>query len=203
VPLCYAVLSSDKGEIQMAFYYDVAPNTVANFLNLAQGGFYDGLTFHRIVEGFVLQGGDPRGDGTGGPGYQINQEFNDRPHREGVLSMAREGDPIEAQGALPRPQFANSAGSQFFICLNYDRTRQLDRRYTAFGRVFEGMNVVQQLARVEVDPQSHRPNERQVIRSVRVMPVDAAHNPYPALVAPPPVSPAPPADVPAVGGPGQ
>ena len=110
-------MTTDKGPMTMAFYYDVAPNTAANFMTLAADGFYDGLTFHRIVPDFVIQGGDPRGDGTGGPGYMIDAEFNDRQHLEGVLSMARSGDPNEAGGAMPRCEFANSAGSQFFVCL--------------------------------------------------------------------------------------
>src|ERR1041384_1087575 len=117
-PLRYAMTTTDKGEMTFAFYYDVAPNTVSNFLALAEGGFYDGLTFHRIVPGFVIQGGDPRSDGTGGPGYHLEAEFNDRPHLPGVLSMARNGDPNEGQGGMPRSQYANSAGSQFFICLD-------------------------------------------------------------------------------------
>lgn len=182
-PLCYAVLTTAKGEMKIAFYYDVAPNTVASFLGLTQGGFYDGLTFHRVVPGFIIQGGDPRGDGTGGPGFELHQEFNDRPHLEGVLSMARERDPLEQQGALPRYAAANSAGSQFFICLDYARTRQLDRRYTAFGRVVEGMNIVQQLGRVATDPVTEQPTEPLVITKLRVVPVDAANNPYFTLLS--------------------
>src|SRR5688500_13151686 len=187
-PLCYASLKTDKGEVLIGFYYDVAPSTVANFIGLAQGGFYDGLTFHRIVPGFIVQGGDPRGDGTGGPGYQIDEEFNDREHRAGVLSMARQGDPLEKQGAAPRSDAANSAGSQFFICLDYNRTRQLDRRYTAFARVFGGMELVQQLGQVDTDPETQRPREPQPIREIKILPVDAAHNPYPTLLAPAPTT---------------
>src|SRR5205823_5018137 len=112
LPLQYALMQTDQGAITMAFYYDVAPHTVDNFLTLSAEGYYDGLTFHRIIPGFVLQGGDPRGDGSGGPGYSITAEFNDRPHTEGVLSMARKGDPNEASGGMPRSEFANSAGSQ-------------------------------------------------------------------------------------------
>lgn len=177
-PLQYAVLKTDKGDMTLAFYYDVAPNTVANFLSLAQGGYYDGLTFHRVVADFVIQGGDPRGDGTGGPGYTIVAEFSNREHREGVLSMARQGDPMERQGAMPRSEFANSAGSQFFICLNYQNTRQLDGRYTAFGQVVEGMETVQEIARATTDPQTERPTEPQVIRSIRVLSVTPQNNPY-------------------------
>ena len=130
----------------MVFYYDVVPNTAENFLRLSEEGFYDGLTFHRIVPGFVIQGGDPRGDGTGGPGYMINAEFSTKPHKEGVLSMARSGDPGEGTGGRPRPEFANSASSQFFICLDYAQTRALDGKYTAFGEVTDGMDAVKKIA---------------------------------------------------------
>src|SRR3989442_8101703 len=100
-PLRYAVMQTAHGPVTMAFYYDIAPNTVSNFLTLSEQGFYDGLTFHRIAPGFVIQGGDPRGDGTGGPGYMIDAEFSDpkdsgRSHDAGALSMARSGDPGEA-----------------------------------------------------------------------------------------------------------
>ena len=134
-PLQYATLQTDKGDIKLIFYYDVAPLTVDSFLRLSAEGFYDGLTFHRIIKDFVIQGGDPRGDGTGGPGYSIAQEFNDRPHLPGVLSMARANDP-------------NSGGSQFFICLDYTGTKSLDHKYTAFGKAIEGMDVVNALGAV-------------------------------------------------------
>ncbi|MGH7177030.1 MAG: peptidylprolyl isomerase [Tepidisphaeraceae bacterium] len=176
-PLCYAILKTQKGELTLGFYYDVAPNTVDNFVALAAGGFYDGLTFHRIVPGFVIQGGDPRGDGTGGPGYRIDAEFNDREHRPGVLSMAREGDPLERQGAMPRGEAAHSAGSQFFICLDYEKTRQLDRRYTAFARIVDGMSVVEELGKTPVD-ENDRPTTPLVIESVKILPVTPDHNPY-------------------------
>jgi peptidyl-prolyl cis-trans isomerase B (cyclophilin B) len=189
-PLCYATIRTDRGDMSVAFYYDVAPNTVANFLGLAHGGFYDGLTIHRVLPDVLIQGGDPRGDGTGGPGYRIDAEFNDREHRAGVLSMARQTDPLERAGALPRSDAAGSGGSQFFISLNYARTRQFDRRYTAFGRVFEGMNVVESIAQVATDPQTEAPREPVVIREVKVLPVDAAHNPYPALLSPSTTQPA-------------
>lgn len=178
-PLCYAKMSTEHGDISMKFYYDVAPNTVASFLSLSAGGFYDGLTFHRILPGFVVQGGDPRGDGSGGPGYTINAEFNDRPHDEGVLSMARQGDPNEPAGMMPRKEFADSAGSQFFICLDPKSTRQLDRRYTAFGKVFAGMDVVKAIAAVPLaDPRAGRPQKPQIIKSVKVVPVTPKDNPY-------------------------
>ena len=141
-PLRYAVATTAKGPMTMVFYYDVAPNTADSFLTLASGGYFDGLTFHRIIPGFVIQGGDPRGDGTGGPGYSIAPEFNDRPHVAGALSMARQGDPSESPGVMPRYEFAASAGSQFFVCLDYAKTQQLDKRYTGFGKVIDGMAVV-------------------------------------------------------------
>ncbi|HVT89883.1 MAG TPA: peptidylprolyl isomerase [Tepidisphaeraceae bacterium] len=169
VPLSYAVMNTDKGDVTMAFYYDVAPNTVDNFLSLAQGGYYDGLGFHRIISGFMIQGGDPRGDGTGGPGYHIGQEFNSRKHEEGVLSMARTQDP-------------NSAGSQFFICLDYKQTHQLDGQYTAFGKVTDGMEIVRRIGATPTDPATDRPREPQVMKSVKVMPVTADKNPYAAML---------------------
>src|SRR5207237_602090 len=94
---------------------DIAPNTCSSILSLAENGFYDGLAFHRIVPGFVIQGGDPHGDGVGGPGYSIDAEFSNVKHEEGILSMARNGDPLERQGMKPRCEYANSAGSQFFV----------------------------------------------------------------------------------------
>ena len=167
-PLCYALMETEQGAMTLTFYYDVAPNTVDNFLTLAAGKYYDGLSFHRIVPGFVIQGGDPRGDGTGGPGYQIGAEFNDRPHQEGVLSMARASDP-------------NSAGSQFFVCLNYATTQQLDRQYTAFGKVVSGMDVVRKIAATPLaDAASGRPATPQVIKQVTVKAVTAVDNPYAA-----------------------
>lgn len=178
-PLSYAVMHTDQGQVTLKFYYNDAPNTVASFIDLARGGYYDGLAFHRIVPGFVIQGGDPLGDGTGGPGYHIDAEFNDRPHHEGVLSMAREGDPNEAPGILPGPVAANSAGSQFFICLNYENTQQLDGRYTAFGEVTDGMDVVRRIAAVPLaDERAGRPVKAPVIQSVEIKPVLPNENPY-------------------------
>jgi cyclophilin family peptidyl-prolyl cis-trans isomerase len=180
-PLCFAKLTTERGEATIAFYYDVAPHTVANFIGLARGGFYDGLSFHRIVPGFIIQGGDPRGDGTGGPGYTIDAEFSDRELREGSLAMARQVDPLEAQGALPRYEFANTAGSQFFICLNYERTKQLDRRYTNFGKVIEGMTIIQSLASAQVG-EGDRPATTQPIRGIAVYPVEPGKNPYETML---------------------
>src|ERR1700740_2593823 len=117
------------GPIRLAFLPDVAPGHVKNFLALAQTGFYDNGCFHRIIKGFMIQGGCPQGTGTGGPGYTIKAEFNATPHEPGVMSMARTNTP-------------NPAGSQFFICL--DRHSHLDRTYTAFGKVADeaSMGVV-------------------------------------------------------------
>lgn len=181
-PLRFVRMETDKGKIDLAFYYDVAPHTAENFLRLAEQGYFDSLTFHRILPGFVIQGGDPRGDGLGGPGFQIGAEFNDRPHQAGVLSMARVGDPNEAVGRPPRPEFANSAGSQFFICLDYNKTRALDRKYTAFGKVTAGMDVVNAIAAVRLaDTDAGRPQEPPVITKATVLPVTREQNPYATL----------------------
>ncbi len=184
-PLRYALLTAKEGTMKMAFYYDDAPNTAENFLTLAEQGFYDGLTFHRIVPGFVIQGGDPLGDGTGGPGYTINAEFNARPHEPGVLSMARNGDRMEQSGAMPRFEFANSAGSQFFVCLDYSRTKALDRKYTAFGKVVEGMEAVKAIAAAPIeDPDAGRPKVPPVIQKIEVKLVTAKDNPYTGILKP-------------------
>ncbi len=122
-----------KGEIVFELLPEVAPVTVSNFVYLTEGGYYDGLTFHRVAKDptpFVIQGGDPSGDGTGGPGYSIPAEFNDVKHDRGVVAMARSLDP-------------NSAGSQFYITLG--PAYFLDQNYTVFGRVLEGMDVVDQI----------------------------------------------------------
>lgn len=130
------------GEIQAELYPEIAPNTVNNFISLVQSGFYDGLTFHRVIEGFMLQGGDPEGSGVGGPGYSIRGEFarngfqNALAHDPGVLSMARSMAP-------------DSAGSQFFIM--HKKAPHLDGEYAAFGKVITGMDLVNQLASVETD----------------------------------------------------
>jgi peptidyl-prolyl cis-trans isomerase B (cyclophilin B) len=113
--------------IDIAFYPQDAPKTVKNFVDLAKQGFYDGLTFHRVVPNFVVQGGCPKGDGTGGPGHTIAAEFNQKPHVRGTVAMARSQHP-------------DSAGSQFYIC--YGPTPHLDRNYTVFGQVTSGMEHV-------------------------------------------------------------
>jgi peptidyl-prolyl cis-trans isomerase B (cyclophilin B) len=123
-------ITTDKGDIVFELLPDVAPITVSNFVYLTEGGYYDGLNFHRREEGFVIQGGDPLGNGTGGPGYSIPAEFNDVKHDRGMVAMARSMDP-------------NSAGSQFYITLG--PAYFLDNNYTVFGRVLEGMEVVDQI----------------------------------------------------------
>jgi len=123
-----ATIALEKGgTIQIEFYPQDAPNTVMNFITLAKKGFYDGLTFHRVEPGFVVQGGDPKGNGTGGPGYTVKAEFNKQKHLRGTVAMARAQDP-------------DSAGSQFYICLN--PASFLDGKYTVFGQVVRGMEVV-------------------------------------------------------------
>ncbi len=130
-----AVIEMDQGKIVIEFYPEDAPETVANFIKLAKKGYYDGLKFHRVVPGFVVQAGDPKGDGTGGPGYTIKDEFNSRKHVTGTVAMAR----------TPAP---NSAGSQFYICLASQPA--LDGKYTVFGQVVEGMDVVKKIKRDDV-----------------------------------------------------
>ena len=126
-----AVISLEKGgEIRIEFFPADAPKTVENFVTLAGKGFYDGLTFHRVVPNFVVQGGDPRGNGTGGPGYTIKAEFNQRKHVRGTVAMAR-------------AQHPDSAGSQFYI--TYDATPHLDGNYTVFGQVVSGMEHVDKI----------------------------------------------------------
>ncbi|MCQ4086594.1 peptidylprolyl isomerase [Saccharibacillus sp. JS10] len=148
------------GTIKLELYQDIAPNTVNNFVSLVKSGFYDGVTFHRIVPGFVIQGGDPDGKGTGGPGYSIKGEFtsngftNDLKHTEGVLSMARTGEP-------------DSAGSQFFIMLADQPS--LDNQYAAFGKVIGGMEVVNAIAALPTDDQGKpTTSEGSVMKKVTV-----------------------------------
>lgn len=138
-------------------YPDKAPNTVNNFLSLVESGYYNGLIFHRVIEGFMIQGGDPTGTGMGGPGYHIKGEFasngfieNDIPHERGVLSMAR-------------AQHPDSAGSQFFVM--HEDADYLDGQYAAFGKVIEGMETVDEIAEVKTD-WNDRPYEEQVMKSV-------------------------------------
>ena len=149
----------ESGEVFKAeLYPDIAPNTVNNFISLINKGFYNGLIFHRVIKGFMIQGGCPEGIGTGGPGYQIKGEFshngfkNDLKHTPGVLSMARSMMP-------------NSAGSQFFVM--HQTSPHLDGEYAAFGKVIEGMEVVNAIAETATDYRD-RPLEPQVMKSVTV-----------------------------------
>jgi peptidyl-prolyl cis-trans isomerase B (cyclophilin B) len=122
-----ARVATKHGDIVFEFYPTYAPGTVAAFIKLSRSGFYDGLTFHRVEPGFVIQGGCPNGDGMGGPGYNLKAEFNDKPHILGTVAMARAASP-------------NSAGSQFYICLG--DARFLDKQYTVFGQVTSGIEAV-------------------------------------------------------------
>ncbi len=133
-----ATIETTAGTLTLELWDDVAPKHVENFKKLALDGFYDGVNFHRIIKDFMIQGGCPEGTGSGGPGWTINAEFNDREHHEGVLSMARTADP-------------NSAGSQFFICLGRDHCKHLDGSYTAFGKITDGIDVVRTIGAVETD----------------------------------------------------
>lgn len=148
----------DGSVMKAELYPEIAPNTVNNFISLIKKGFYDGLGFHRVINGFMLQGGDPDGNGTGGPGYSIKGEFsangfeNDLKHTAGVLSMARTMAP-------------DSAGSQFFIM--HKDAPHLDGQYAAFGKITDGMDVVNRIAEVETD-WSDRPVEPQVMETVTV-----------------------------------
>jgi peptidyl-prolyl cis-trans isomerase B (cyclophilin B) len=150
-----AKIATNKGDITVELWNDVAPKHVENFLKLASDGFYDGLSFHRIISKFVIQGGCPRGDGTGGPGWTVDAEFNDRQHVPGTLSMARSSDP-------------NSAGSQFFICLTREYCQHLDGQYTGFGQVIEGMDVVEELGSAPTDSDD-RPVEDLIMEKVEVI----------------------------------
>lgn len=152
-------ITMENGDVMKAeLYPETAPNTVNNFISLVRRGFYDGLGFHRIISGFMIQGGDPAGNGTGGPGYSIRGEFsgngfpNDLSHEPGMLSMARASDP-------------DSAGSQFFIM--HKSADYLDGQYAAFGKIIEGMDVVNKIAEVPTD-WSDRPTKPQVIKSMTV-----------------------------------
>ena len=152
-------ITMENGDVMKAeLYPEIAPNTVKNFVSLVSKGYYDGLIFHRVMKGFMIQGGCPEGTGMGGPGYSIKGEFsgngftNDLKHTKGVLSMARSMMP-------------NSAGSQFFIM--HETSPHLDGQYAAFGKVTEGLDVVDKIASVKTD-YSDRPIEEQKIKSITV-----------------------------------
>ena len=175
---CFAGCGKDKNpvatitlktgdEITVYLYPDKAPNTVKNFISLANSGFYDGLIFHRVVEDFVMQGGDPNGDGTGGPGYTIEGEFADNGFKKndivmeaGVIAMAR----FSSNGESSQEAY-NSAGSQFFILM--DDEDQLQGQYAAFGKVFSGLNILQKLSMCDVNSKD-KPREDIIIESIRV-----------------------------------
>ncbi|HSQ89005.1 peptidylprolyl isomerase [Romboutsia sp.] len=152
------IVFKDFGTVEAELYPHVAPNTVNNFISLANSGFYDGLTFHRIIKDFMIQGGDPDGTGTGGPGYSIKGEFtknkfkNDLSHTEGVLSMARS-------------QQKNSAGSQFFIVTK--DAPHLDGQYASFGKVINGMDIVHKIENIETG-KNDAPIEKVIIESIKV-----------------------------------
>ena len=165
-----AVIKTSEGEMVAEFWPEVAPNTVENFKKLARSGFYDGTAFHRIVKGFMIQGGDPLTKdpakesryGTGDPGYKIKAEFNDRSHERGVLSMARSSDP-------------NSAGSQFFICLA--NVSRLDHQYTTFGKIIKGDDVLGKIGDTEVtmsdSGERSKPTKRVTVESIKIVAADS------------------------------
>ena len=165
-----AVISTTAGDMVIEFWPDVAPKTVENFKTLAKKGFYDGTAFHRIIKGFMVQGGDPLTKdlknearfGTGDPGYKIQAEFNERSHQKGVLSMARSADP-------------NSAGSQFFIV--HGDASFLDRKYTTFGKLSKGDDVLDKIANTPVGPSAggerSKPQQRVEVKSVKIVPADS------------------------------
>src|SRR5438045_7811275 len=160
-----AVIRTTEGEMVIEFWPEVAPRTVENFKTLAKKGFYDGTCFHRVIKGFMIQGGDPLTKdptkesawGTGDPGYKIKAEFNDRHHDRGVISMARSNDP-------------DSAGSQFFIC--HGNPRFLDKQYTAFGKLIKGDDVLEKIGATPTHPPD-RPNKRMGVESIKIVPADS------------------------------
>src|SRR6185369_10327889 len=165
-----AVIKTSEGEMVVQFWTDAAPNTIENFKKLARSGFYDGTIFHRIVKGFMIQGGDPNSKdpakensyGEGGPGYKIKAEFNDHSHERGVISMAREPDP-------------DSAGSQFFICLA--PVTRLDHQYTTFGKLIKGDDVLTKIGDTPVVPNSagekSKPTKRVTIEKIDIVAADS------------------------------
>jgi peptidyl-prolyl cis-trans isomerase B (cyclophilin B) len=165
-----AVMKTSEGDMVVQFWTDAAPNTVENFKKLARQGFYDGTIFHRIVKGFMIQGGDPNSKdpakensyGEGGPGYNLKAEFNDHGHDRGVISMARGPDP-------------DSAGSQFFICLA--PVHRLDHQYTTFGKLIKGQDVLEKIGDTPVTRNSmgepSKPTKRVGIESIKIVPADS------------------------------
>ena len=165
-----AVIKTNEGDMVVQFWKDAAPATIENFKKLARAGFYNDTIFHRIVKGFMIQGGDPLSKdpgkedryGTGGPGYKIKAEFNDHSHERGVISMARETNP-------------DSAGSQFFICLA--SVPRLDHQYTTFGKLIKGDDVLGKIGDTPVTPNSmgekSKPTKRVTIKSIEIVPADS------------------------------
>jgi peptidyl-prolyl cis-trans isomerase B (cyclophilin B) len=147
-----ATMQTNHGAIELELFDDDAPKTVENFTKLARDGFYDGVIFHRVIQDFMIQGGDPTGTGSGGPGYQFEDEFNDHLVERGALAMANAGP--------------NTNGSQFFI-VTADACPWLDGKHTVFGRVAEGMDVVDSIERVDTGP-GDRPRDEVRIESVSV-----------------------------------
>jgi peptidyl-prolyl cis-trans isomerase B (cyclophilin B) len=165
-----AVIKTSEGDMVVEFWTDAAPNTIDNFKKLARAGFYNGTAFHRIVKGFMIQGGDPLTKdpanesrfGTGDPGYKIKAEFNDHSHDRGVISMARSQDP-------------DSAGSQFFICLA--PVRRLDHQYTTFGKLIKGDDVLEKIGNTPVTRndtgETSKPTKRVTIDKIDIVPADS------------------------------
>lgn len=155
-----ARFETNMGTFEAELFEDKAPKTTGNFIGLAEKGFYDGLIFHRVIDGFMIQGGDPKGDGTGGPGYTIPDEFHPKLRHDGagVLSMANAGP--------------NTGGSQFFITL--DKTPWLDGKHAVFGRVVRGMDVVKAIGHVETDMFRDRPFEDVVMEKVTILAAEEA-----------------------------
>jgi len=165
-----AVIKTSEGDMVVQFWNDAAPNTIENFKKLARSGFYDGTIFHRVVKGFMIQGGDPNSKdpakenkyGEGGPGYKIKAEFNNHSHERGVVSMAREPNP-------------DSAGSQFFICLA--PVTRLDHQYTTFGKLSKGNDVLDKIGETPVTRNSagemSKPTKRIVIESIKIVPANS------------------------------
>ena len=155
-----ARFETSKGTFDIELFEDKAPKTTGNFITLVEKGFYNGLIFHRVIDGFMIQGGCPKGDGTGGPGYTIPDEFHPdlRHSGEGILSMAIAGP--------------NTGGSQFFITLA--KTEWLDGHHAVFGKVIKGMDVVKAIGKVETDPFRNRPYEDVTIKKITILAAPAA-----------------------------
>ena len=165
-----AVIKTSEGDMVVQFWNDAAPNTIENFKKLARSGFYDGTIFHRIVKGFMIQGGDPNSKdagkessyGEGGPGYKIKAEFNDHSHERGIISMARSSDP-------------DSAGSQFFICLA--PVPRLNHQYTTFGKLIKGDDVLEKIGDTPATRNNtgemSKPTKRVVIESIKIVPAES------------------------------